>query len=70
MNNGGIGFFGILTIVFIVLKLIDKIAWSWVWVLSPMWLPFAAVLLFMGFALVMALVTGQLKHKNTVRRRW
>lgn len=27
-----------LTIVFIVLKLLGKIAWSWVWVLSPLWI--------------------------------
>ena len=33
--SGGIGFFGLLTIVFIVLKLLDKIDWSWFWVLSP-----------------------------------
>lgn len=36
--NGGIGFIGLLTIVFIVLKLIGVITWSWVWVLSPVWI--------------------------------
>lgn len=34
-NNGGIGFFGLLQIVFIVLKLIKAISWNWFWVLSP-----------------------------------
>ena len=42
MNNtrssGGIGFVGLLTIAFIVLKLIGRIAWSWWWVLSPVWI--------------------------------
>lgn len=38
--NGGIGFCGLLTIAFIVLKLMKIIAWSWVWVLSPMWICF------------------------------
>jgi hypothetical protein len=33
-----------LTIVFITLKLLGKIAWSWWWILSPMWMP-AIVLL-------------------------
>lgn len=33
--GGGIGFTGLLTIVFIVLKLTKVIAWSWFWVLSP-----------------------------------
>lgn len=42
MNNkqasGGIGFTGLLTIVFIILKLCNIIAWSWWWVLSPLWI--------------------------------
>jgi len=37
-RNGGIGFVGLLTIVFIVLKLTNVITWSWVWVLSPIWI--------------------------------
>ncbi len=36
-NSGGIGFLGLLTIVFIVLKLTGYINWSWLWVLSPLW---------------------------------
>lgn len=38
-SSGGIGFFGLLAIVFIVLKLTEVIAWSWLWVLAPMWIP-------------------------------
>lgn len=34
-SSGGIGFVGLLTIVFIALKLTGVIAWSWWWVLSP-----------------------------------
>lgn len=34
----GIGFTGLLTIVFIVLKLTGVISWSWLWVLSPIWI--------------------------------
>lgn len=37
-SSGGIGFVGLLTIVFIVLKLLGKIDWSWLWVLSPLWI--------------------------------
>jgi hypothetical protein len=37
-SSGGIGFAGLLTIVFIVLKLLGKIDWSWWWVLSPLWI--------------------------------
>ena len=36
--SGGIGFVGLLTIAFIVLKLVGVINWSWVWVLSPIWI--------------------------------
>jgi hypothetical protein len=40
----GIGFVGALTIAFVVLKLLHKITWSWVWVLSPLWISFAIAL--------------------------
>jgi hypothetical protein len=43
-SSGGIGFCGLLAIAFIVLKLCNVIAWSWVWVLSPLWIPLALVL--------------------------
>ncbi len=36
-SSGGIGFCGLLTIVFITLKLTKVIDWSWWWVLSPIW---------------------------------
>lgn len=39
-SSGGIGFAGLLTIVFITLKLLGKIDWSWWWVLSPLWISF------------------------------
>lgn len=36
-SGGGLGFCGILAVVFIVLKLCKVISWSWVWVLCPLW---------------------------------
>lgn len=36
--SGGIGFTGLLTVAFIVLKLTGVIDWSWLWVLSPIWI--------------------------------
>lgn len=36
-----------LLIAFIVLKLCGVIAWSWWWVISPIWLPFVAVIVFL-----------------------
>jgi hypothetical protein len=42
--SGGIGFVGLLTILFVALKLTKAIAWSWWWVLSPLWI--SAILVF------------------------
>ena len=39
--NGGVGLGGLLTILFIGLKLAGHIGWSWWWVLSPLWIPLA-----------------------------
>lgn len=43
-SSSGIGFIGLLTIVFIVLKLTHYINWSWWWVLSPIWIPVLLVI--------------------------
>ena len=37
-STPGIGFVGLLTIAFIILKLTGVITWSWLWVLSPIWI--------------------------------
>ena len=50
--SGGIGFYGLLTIALIVLKLTSVIAWSWWWVLAPLWLPVVLLLLFAAFAFI------------------
>lgn len=53
-GGGGIGFCGLLTVLFIGLKLTDHIDWSWWWVLSPLWLPIAIVLGSLAFVFVVA----------------
>ena len=42
-KTGGIGFCGLLTLLFIGLKLTNYIDWSWWWVLAPLWIPFLVV---------------------------
>lgn len=42
-KGGGVGFLGLLSIAFIVLKLTGVISWSWWWVLLPLWGPLALV---------------------------
>lgn len=44
-TSGGMGFLGFLTLLFIALKLTGHIAWSWWWVLAPMWMPVALLVL-------------------------
>lgn len=44
VKSGGVSFCGLLAIAFIVLKLCGVISWSWLWVLAPLWIPAAAVL--------------------------
>lgn len=52
-QSSGIGFAGLLTIAFIVLKLTNVIAWSWWWVLSPLWISLGLVL---GIFLIVGIV--------------
>ncbi len=55
-QSGGIGFLGLLTIVFIVLKLTGFIAWSWWWVLAPFWAPvLLAIFIILGVVLYQAM---------------
>ena len=51
-NSSGIGFLGLLALIFITLKLLGEITWSWWWVLSPLWIPAATIIV------VAALVFG------------
>lgn len=44
-TNSGMGVSSVLQIVFIVLKLVGTINWSWWWVLSPTWISIALVLI-------------------------
>ena len=59
--SGGIGFGGLLTIAFIVLKLCGVITWKWIWVLSPLWISIALV--FVIF-LVVFIIYGIAKSRN------
>lgn len=51
-QTGGVGFIGLLTIAFIVLKLTHVIDWSWPWVLAPLWAPLCLVLVIVGLVLL------------------
>ena len=55
-----LGFFGVLTILFIALKLLNVIAWSWVWVLAPMWI---GVILWFAIAFIILYSTYSVRKK-------
>lgn len=51
-STGGISFLGLLTVLFIGLKLTGVIEWSWFWVLAPMLLPLSFALVIVLFIIV------------------
>lgn len=59
MKTGGISFFGLLTIVFIVLKLTNVITWGWFWVLSPTLIPIIMLGLFLLGAGLLSIIYGR-----------
>ena len=60
--HGGMGFFGLLTIAFIVLKLCNVITWSWFWVLSPI---IISLIIFFIFCLIFITIVAYGFRKRT-----
>lgn len=56
----GPGFCGLLTILFIALKLTGHIEWGWLWVLSPLWIPAAIVLSIVAAVVIVKLIADAL----------
>ena len=56
--SGGIGFTGLLTVAFIVLKLCNVITWSWFWVLSPLIFSVGLVLLILLVIALLVIIKG------------
>lgn len=60
-NQGKHGFGGVLTVIFgltgifIGLRLLDIIAWSWLWILSPLWISVALVILIILYVMILFL---------------
>ena len=63
-STGGISFAGILTIVFVVLKLTHLINWSWWWVLSPIWIPFGLGIALVILAIIVAAIFAVIKERR------
>lgn len=54
-QTSGVSFAGLLTLIFITLKLTGYITWSWWWVLAPLWISGAIIVAVFLFALAIFL---------------
>ena len=60
-SSSGIGICGVLTIVFVVLKLVGVINWSWLWVLCPLWID---ILLTAIVLVIIAIIDNKARKKT------
>ena len=72
MNNekttsGGIGFGSTILLIFIILKLVGVIDWSWWWVLSPIWIPVVLLLAVSILLFVVYRIVKYFRLKNGLR---
>ena len=65
-NTGGVGFLGLLTLLFIGLKLTGYITWSWLWVLAPLWIPISIALLLLS-AVILLVALGKMDIDKTIK---
>ena len=57
-SSGGIGLLGAFALLFVALKLLGYIDWSWWWVLAPVWIPISVAVV------VMVIVGAVLLHNR------
>ena len=55
-SSGGIGFFGLMFLILMTLKLTNYIDWSWWWVTAPLWGGFAIILLIILIVIVINII--------------
>lgn len=74
MNNknqasGGLGIGSILLIIFVVLKLTGLIHWSWLWVLSPLWISIILIAIIYIVATASVLISA-VRAEEEKRRKY
>lgn len=60
---------GVLGLIFITLKLLGEITWSWLWVLAPFWIPVAVVLVIFFGGLIIAGLALLISEAGLKRQR-
>ena len=64
VKKQGLGLGTVLTIIFVVLKLVGVIDWSWVWVLAPFWISAIITLVFGLVALLITVIAAIIISKD------
>jgi hypothetical protein len=60
-SSGGLSFGSILTLIFVVCKLLHYIDWSWWWVFAPILISAGLTFVILGIILLIAIIVAALK---------
>lgn len=63
-GGGGGSIAGLLGVAFVILKLLGVIAWPWIWVLAPFWIPIAIVAVIGIIALIVFGIAALIDNAN------
>jgi Flp pilus assembly protein TadB len=63
-SGGGVGITTVIQIVFIILKVVGVIKWSWFWVLSPTWISILVVIFALLIFFIIWAVTRASRNKK------
>jgi hypothetical protein len=64
-SSGSVSTVGLLGVVFVVLKLVHTIDWSWWWVTAPFWMPVTLVVAFTIVSVIFVLAASLLSMRSS-----
>lgn len=67
-SGGGVGIPTVIQIVFIILKVVGVIEWSWFWVLSPTWISILVVIFALLIFFIIWAITKASRNKKRGKR--
>ena len=68
VHSSGIGFAGLLTLLFVALKLTGHVSWPWFWIVSPLLIQMALGLVIVAVAALAVVVVEMLEKKSTSKK--
>lgn len=63
-SGGGVGIPTVIQIVFIILKVVGVIEWSWLWVLSPTWISILVVIFVLLILFIVKVISVASRNKK------